>query len=93
MEQPATQSAFSGTFVFCHTPTLISIFQGVLLVDRDGAIVRVVKVENSDVLSVDMTIQEMGWSLGDTSIFNAADNEFFFPGFIGKNFNVFQHTK
>ena len=82
--QKAYPSIYHGTFVYCATPTTLSIKRGYLCVSSEG-VIRALIVENElPQDSLGALAHQLGWDLEMVRLFEANDDEFFFPGFIGR---------
>lgn len=56
--------------------------QARVLVNEFGQIVNIVQDAESAITN-DELLRQTGWNVADTTIFQARENEFFCPGFVG----------
>ena len=82
MNRKGQPCIFVGTFIWCVNLAELSCLHGRVFVNELGQIAKVVKYAGPSTNNEEL-IRQLGWKFEDIAIFEARENEFFFPGFIG----------
>lgn len=82
--EPKKFQVLLGTFIHSQTRSELEyIHNAAVAVDDRGKIVAIAKDCESLSAARDKVLGETGWNKGDVDIVEAAEGQFFFPGFIG----------
>jgi guanine deaminase len=86
---PQRKLLLLGTFVHCKTQQDLDIFHGAgIAVDAEGKIAAIERDAPDLDEAKARLLTRLGWDEAEVDVTQAADGQFFFPGFIGESISL-----
>lgn len=86
------KSLFLGCFIHSKSLDELELLKdSAILVDEKGIIVAI-EPDCSQERAEKEIFEKLGWSRGDVKVYTSSEDQFFFPGFIGKYASCFSES-